>query len=220
MVLAPSFITEWGNAEKIYIILSGLPEHHRKHQKTIKFPITAIHTYVFHSWKTKLKINQDKGREYKCTWRRSQPPKGSSNSEVELTREDFPRGMPASEGKKHCSSAVTQRSPRETGPASWAQSWPEQQAKPRCILNMMALYCQKCLALTFLNHQFTNYRNWKITFSPMCPSSTYSRTALIQVWVLKTNTGSFQQPERSVLGRAAHIFWFLVQCSASARFSS
>ena len=53
-----SFSTERGNTEKIYIILSGVPKPHKKHPKIIKFPITTIHTYVFHKWKTKLEINQ------------------------------------------------------------------------------------------------------------------------------------------------------------------
>lgn len=49
MILAQSFSTERGNTEKIYIGLSGFPKHQKKHQKIIKFPITAICTYVFHS---------------------------------------------------------------------------------------------------------------------------------------------------------------------------
>lgn len=162
------FSTEWGKRWKyIYIILSGFPEHHKKHQKIIKFPITATRTSVFHSWKTKLKINQDKWGGYKCTWRLSQPPKGSSNSGAELTREDFPRG-------NACLGVWEVLSSRSYSELPPVKHWPSapgsvltrtaSQARPWCILNMMALYCQKCLTCTFLippHHQFTSYKTYK-----------------------------------------------------------
>lgn len=43
----------------MYIILSGSPKYHQKHQKIIKFPIIAIHTYVFAAGK-QLRISENK----------------------------------------------------------------------------------------------------------------------------------------------------------------
>lgn len=112
----------------MYIILSGFPKHHKKHQKIIKFPITAICTYVFHCWKTKLKINPDKQAEYRCTWSLYQPPKGSSNSKLELTR-DFLWGkacLTVQGGRKKQVHALMLRSPSVkawAGEPGWKLTW-------------------------------------------------------------------------------------------------
>lgn len=145
-----------GETLKKYISFSvEFPSTTRNIKKIIKFPITANCTYAFHRWKTKLKINQDKWAEYRCTWSLYQPMLSQRVKQYKswANKGRFPRRKCLREILFICS--YSELLQWNNGLVSQAQSQTERPARAQWTLNKTTLYWQKRLALTSLTLQIT-----------------------------------------------------------------